>query len=282
VQAINGPAATIFPSTAAPFAATAGTISPTQIFSLVNIGNQLLTINSISIVGPGASFSQSNTCLATLAPDAHCSISIVFNPAAAGTFTATLQVVDNAPGSPQTLSLSGNGLTPTPAITFSPPVLSFPMPPLAVTTQGTSSDPEVLSVFSTGNITLHISSVTLGGPNPSDFSFTNNCPATLAPSGNCTISVVFSPIAPGQRTATLTFSDDAPNSPQTVSLSGTAVSVVSGGPVPNGSTSATVSAGQPAQYQLQLTPGAGFTGSIGLIAAEPLSAPSARCLQALP
>lgn len=265
VQAISGPAETIFPSTSAPFSATTGTVSSTQVFSLVNIGNQLLAISSISIVGSNASsFSQTNTCLATLAAGAHCSISINFNPAAPGTFVATLQIADNAPGSPQTLALNGTGATPAPAVSFSPLSMSFPAPPLASITEGTSSTPQVLTVFSTGNTTLNISSVTLGGPNASDFSFTNNCTAALAPSANCTISVVFSPIAPGQRTATLTFSDDAPNSPQTVSLSGTAVSAVSGGAAPNGSTSATVSAGQPAQYQLQLTPGSGFTGTIGL------------------
>src|SRR5215472_4682947 len=265
VQPVSGPAAALFPSTASNFTATAGFNSAPQTFSLVNIGNQLLAINSISLAGAdSSSFSQTNTCSAALSSNAHCSISVTFNPATSGAFTATLQIADNAPGSPQALSLNGTGAAPVPAISLSPLSLSFPAPPSAATTEGTSSAPQVVTVFSTGNITLHISSVSIGGPNPSDFSFTNNCAAALAPSANCTLSVVFSPIAPGQRTATLTFSDDAPNSPQTVSLSGTAVSTVSGGAAPSGSTSATVSAGQPAQYLLQLMPGSGFTGTIGL------------------
>jgi len=222
VQAVSGPATSIFPSTASNFTATAGFSSAPQIFSLVNIGNQLLTITSISIVGPDASsFSQSNTCLATLAPNAHCSITITFNPATAGTFTATLQVVDNAPGSPQTLVLNGTGIAPAPAVTFSPSAVSFPS-----INQGSSSLPQSLTVISSGNTTLHISSVSLTGPDPSDFNFTNNCTAPLAPASNCSISLVFSPTAPGQRTADLMITDDAQGSPQSVVLSGTGIAVL--------------------------------------------------------
>ncbi|HEX2712905.1 MAG TPA: choice-of-anchor D domain-containing protein, partial [Candidatus Acidoferrales bacterium] len=104
-QAVSGPAVSIFPSTAN-FSAVVGNTSPTQIFSIVNTGNQLLAINSISIAGANASsFSQTNTCLATLAPNANCSVSINFTPATVGALTANLQVADNAPGTPQTLTL---------------------------------------------------------------------------------------------------------------------------------------------------------------------------------
>src|SRR5437016_14525539 len=50
VQAVSGPAAKIFPSSAN-FSATVGTSSPTQVFSIVNSGGQNLSINSISISG---------------------------------------------------------------------------------------------------------------------------------------------------------------------------------------------------------------------------------------
>ncbi len=219
-QAISGPAVSIFPSTAI-FSAVVGTTSPTQVFSIVNTGNQLLAINSISITGANASdFSQTNTCQATLAPNTSCSVSITFTPATMGALTANLQISDNAPGSPQTLVLNGTGIAPAPAVTFSPSSLSFPN-----TTQGASSASQTLTVISSGNATLHISAVSLAGPNPSDFSFTNNCAAPLAPSSNCTISVVFSPTASGQRTADLLITDDAPGSPQSITLSGTGITL---------------------------------------------------------
>jgi hypothetical protein len=261
VQAISGPAATIFPPSPANFGSiTVGTTSGTQVFAIANVGNQTLAINSISIAGTNASsFSQKNTCLATLAPNANCSVSIDFSPQSVGALAASLQVADNAPGSPQTLTLNGTGIAPVPGITFSPPVPSFP-----TTTQGTSSPAQTLTVINPGTGSLHVASVSLTGPNPSDFSFTNNCTAPVAPSANCTISLVFSPIAPGQRTATLQISDDAPGSPQSVALSATSNPAFTAGPAPGGSTSATVSAGQTAQFQLQLTPGPGFTGTVSL------------------
>jgi 6-phosphogluconolactonase (cycloisomerase 2 family) len=219
-QAISGPAVSIFPSTAN-FSAVVGTTSPTQVFSVVNTGNQLLSINSISITGTNASsFSQTNTCLSTLAPNANCSVSITFAPASVGALTANLQVADNAPGTPQTLVLNGTGIAPAPAVTFSPATPSFP-----VTTQGASTAPQTLTVISSGNAALHISSVSLSGPNPSDFSFTNNCTAPLAPGANCTISLVFSPTAAGQRIADLLIADDAPGSPQSITLSGTGIAL---------------------------------------------------------
>ena len=220
-QAVSGPAVSIFPSTAT-FTSVAGVPSPTQVFSIVNTGDQLLALNSISITGANASsFSQTNTCLATLAPNANCSVGINFTPAAVGALTASLQVADNAPGSPQTLVLNGTGVAPAPAVTFSPSALSFPS-----TNQGSSIAPQTLTVISSGNSPLHISSVSLAGANPSDFSFTQNCTAPLAPGSNCTISVTFNPAAAGQRVANLMIADDAPGSPQTVVLSGVGIAVI--------------------------------------------------------
>ncbi|HKW61082.1 MAG TPA: choice-of-anchor D domain-containing protein [Candidatus Acidoferrum sp.] len=220
-QAVSGPAVSIFPPTAN-FSAVAGTSSPTQVFSIVNTGNQLLALNSISLTGANASsFSQTNTCLATLAPNANCSISINFTPSAVGLLTANLQVADNAPGTPQTLVLNGTGVAPASAVTFSPSAVSFPS-----INQGSPSAPQSLTVISSGNTTLHISSVSLAGPNLSDFSFTNNCTAPLFPASNCNISLVFNPAAPGQRTADLMIADDAQGSPQTVALSGTGIAVL--------------------------------------------------------
>jgi hypothetical protein len=261
VQAVSGPAATIFPSTGYFGGGVAvGSSGPTGVFSFVNIGDQNLAINSISITGPNASsFSQTNTCASTLAPNANCSVSINFTPAGVGPLSATLQVADNAPGSPQTLGLNGTGIAPAPAITFSPTILSFP-----TITEGTSGAAQTLTVISSGTGPLHVSSVSLGGPNPSDFSFTNNCVAPVAPAANCAISLVFNPIGPGLRTASLTITDDAPGSPQTISLSATATAAITAGPAQGGSTSASISAGQTAQFQIQLMPGPGYSGTVSL------------------
>jgi FtsP/CotA-like multicopper oxidase with cupredoxin domain len=87
------------------------TTSAPVTFTLSNPGTASLTINSISLGGANASqFAiQSRTCTNTLAAGSTCNINVVFSPTNRATYNATLQVSDNAPGSPQTASLTGIG-----------------------------------------------------------------------------------------------------------------------------------------------------------------------------
>lgn len=86
----------------------------------------------------------------------------------------------------------------------------------------------------------------------------------LAPAASCSISLVFTPTASGQSSANLILADNASGSPQTVPITATANPAFTVAPASGSSTTASVSAGQPAQYQLQLTPGPGFTGTVSL------------------
>jgi P pilus assembly chaperone PapD len=88
---------------------------------------------------------------------------------------------------------------------------------------GTASAGQGLTVTNSGTANLAITSVGLTGSNASDFAKSaDTCAgATLTPNGTCTLSVTFTPSATGSRTATLSINDNAANSPQTVSLSGT-------------------------------------------------------------
>jgi len=87
--------------------------------------------------------------------------------------------------------------------------------------------------------------------------------AIAAVGANCTISATFKPTATGNRAASVTITDDASGSPQTVSLSGVGtdftVDVAAGG-----SNTATITAGQTAAYNLQVTPVSGFNGTVAL------------------
>ncbi len=56
----------------------------------------------------------------TLAVGASCTINVVFTPGANGARTATLNIADNAAGSPQTVALSGTGVTSSVIITVPP------------------------------------------------------------------------------------------------------------------------------------------------------------------
>lgn len=110
--------------------------------------------------------------------------------------------------------------TPTPgrpAATISPNPVTFP-----ATTLGFSSSPIVVTVTDSATGALHISSVAIGGSNPGDFTNTNTCSGIVASQDSCTISVTFKPTASGQRSETITLTDNAADSPQVINVTGTA------------------------------------------------------------
>jgi hypothetical protein len=110
---------------------------------------------------------------------------------------------------------------------------------------------------------MHISNIAATGNSPADFtnSVASCNTATVAANASCTVSVTFSPIYSGPRSETLTVTDDAPNSPQVLSIFASAPPAFSISS-PSTALSATVSAGQPASYTLQLTPGLDYNGTI--------------------
>lgn len=85
---------------------------------------------------------------------------------------------------------------------------------------GKTSSPLQLVYTNTGNDTLAISGITIGGVNPNDFSQTNNCGFSLPAGETCTISVLFNPQAMGARSATIAIADNTADSPHKVDLSG--------------------------------------------------------------
>jgi len=85
---------------------------------------------------------------------------------------------------------------------------------------GTTSPAKTVTLDNTSTDTLDISSITPSG----DFTISaNTCGATLAEKKSCKVSITFTPMALGTLTGTLTFTDNAANSPQTVPLSGRGV-----------------------------------------------------------
>ena len=203
-----------------------GTPSAAQSILLSSTGDQALSVNGISVAGINAGeFSESDDCgmPTVLQPKHSCMIFIIFKPAGSGMRQAQLSVVDNAPGSPQSVAISGVGLgsPPTaPAVTFVPGTLNFPS-----LTQGATSSPQSVLVTNSGNGALNISGIALGGNNAADFSNpTGNCLSTsIAPGNSCTVTEFFTPLAGGQRQAMLTFTDNAPGSPHFVTLVGTGI-----------------------------------------------------------
>jgi sugar lactone lactonase YvrE len=112
----SGPAVAVSPSSIDFGTVTLGSIT-TKNITVTNVGSASVTINQplLSLVQGGNSneFVAVNLCLTPLATGKSCTITIAF---VAGPFytpqTATLEIVDNAPGSPQPVTLSALVLTP--------------------------------------------------------------------------------------------------------------------------------------------------------------------------
>jgi Phosphoesterase family len=83
--------------------------------TFTNTGRGALTFGSEPITGD-FSFTGQGTCSSSLAPGANCTISVKFTPTT-GTRAGTLTVNDNASTSPQVVTLTGTGVSPTPPST---------------------------------------------------------------------------------------------------------------------------------------------------------------------
>src|SRR6185312_15095805 len=189
---------------------TVGQTSATQKITLANSGEGTLHISQISTQGD---FAQTNDCPATLTDGAPgCTITVSFKPTAAGARSGALQITDDAPFSPQSVTLTGIGkAAPAPAATLAPGQLDF-----GQQTVGASSSAQTITLTNSGTADMAVQKVAATG----DFSATSKCPATLSAGANCTVSIVFTPSAAGSRTGQLQVSDDAPGSPQSVTLTG--------------------------------------------------------------
>lgn len=218
-SAIADPATTIglsvSPATVTFGSQAVGTTSAAQTNIVANVGNSTVNISGITLGGTNPSdFAQSNNCGSTIAAGASCTITVTFQPTASGTRTAQVTVTDNVSHNPHRVSVAGTGMTS--AVSLSPTSLTF-----ASQTVGAASAGQTITLSNSGNAALSVTSVAVSGANAGDFAETNNCGSSVAAGANCAISVTFKPTAAGARTAAVNLTDNAPGSPQSVSLSGT-------------------------------------------------------------
>jgi len=184
------------------------TVSSAKTVTVKNGQSAAVTISSIAASGD---YSQTNTCGTSLASGAKCSVSVTFSPSVLSTRTGTLTVTDSGSNSPQTVSLTGTGIT---QAALSPATESFGNQAV-----GTAGAPKTVTVDNDLPTALSISAIAVSG----DYSQTNTCGISVAAGATCSINITFSPTTTGSRSGTLTVTDSASNSPQTVSLTGSGI-----------------------------------------------------------
>jgi hypothetical protein len=160
-----------------------------------------------------------------------------------------------APGGGNSVAQVFAVLSAVPAALLSQSQLTF-----ADQAQGVTSSAQTVTLTNSGTATLTVSAIAASG----NFNATSNCGSSVAINSSCSINVTFTPSASGTRTGALSITDNAANSPQTVGLSGNGVAALTIAPTQGGTTSATVTSGNPATYNLSLTGGPGIVGTVSL------------------
>ena len=225
-----------------------GTSSAPQTVTLTNTGNAPLAITGIQ-ASPG-SFTETNTCSASLAAGANCMILITFTPAGLGTFTGSLTVMDNATGSPQTVPLSGTGTGPAIALSAS----SLNAGPAIV---GASGSPQQVTLTNRSSAPVAITGIVAS---PNSFTDSTTCSTTLAAGASCMVTVIYTATSGGEQTGTLSISTSASSTPLVVALSGAGQDFSLGSYV----TTATVQAGNTGVYLLKIGSEGAFSGTVSL------------------
>lgn len=190
------------------------TDSAVQTSTLTNTGTAAYSITSETISDPNFLFGGVGTCSngQVIAPGQSCTVSVKFHPLSTGAKSGTLNVGTSA--TPLVISLTGTGTAP--IVSLSPSSLTF-----ASQTLGTTSAIQGVTLTNTGTGALTISAIALAGTNPTQFTQSNTCGASVAAGASCSFSVTFKPTTLGAQSASITITDNATGSPQSIPLTGT-------------------------------------------------------------
>jgi hypothetical protein len=164
-------------------------------------------------------FSETDNCNGRLAAGASCSITVTCLPAGAGDSILETLLLPEGPANMQAIGLSDTASGSGPVVQLSP--LSLQWGSQLVGQSGASASVRLTNIGDGPLTSLTVAAV---GTNAADFTITsNNCPGTIHVYGSCVVSLVFTPGATGPRNASLSFTDNAFTSPQTVALSGNGI-----------------------------------------------------------
>jgi sorbitol-specific phosphotransferase system component IIA len=180
---------------------------------LTNNQSVPLTVTSVALSNPD--YKETDGCVGVVAAMGNCNISVTLTPGTLGADNGTLTVNDNALNSPQAATLTGTGVVP---VKFLPATLNFGNVP-----QGTTSTSKLITLYNYQDVPLNISQIAVGN---ADFTVTqvgNFCNALVPAMGHCTITITFTPSIIGADPGLVTVTDDASNSPQKATLSGTGI-----------------------------------------------------------
>lgn len=182
---------------------TGGTTSA-QVFTLTNNSTNSLALTNASFTVAGANaldFALTNNCVPSLPAGATCQINVTFTPSQTGARSATLEVTDSDPSSPQSATLSGTGDD-----------FSLTVPNVTNTTQSVAAGSNATYSISVTPDATFSGTVTLACPR----AFTTPAGVSLAVANiTCSVNPATLSITPGQaQTFTVTLNTGGPNATQ--------------------------------------------------------------------
>jgi uncharacterized repeat protein (TIGR01451 family) len=170
------------------------TASATQQITLSNTGTGPLGSIAIAVTNSDYAIT-ANTCGTTLAVNASCVITVSLTPSFEAPDPGGIVVTDDASIASTTAFLSGTGVGPLYVLPF-----QMVFNGQAV---GTASPAQQAIFTNTEDAAEGIDTLITVGNAMADFTFTQNCDSTIPAGGTCPVNVVFTPSAPGPRTADL-------------------------------------------------------------------------------
>ncbi len=188
----------------------------------------------------------------TLQPQESKDITVTFSPAALGIRSAQLQILSNAPSSPDLVSLQGTGTAAEAIITLSTSLLDFG------TVDINNFSERILTITNTGSLQTVIDEATILPVSNTEFSVVApNFPITLEPEEAANITIRFAPTTSGDKLAQLRIVSNAISSPDLVELEGNAVTGIVVNLPPSPQLGQTIN--------LRISPPPGFTATGGQI-----------------
>lgn len=184
----------------------------TQNVSLMNSGAGTLNVTQVSPSGSGFNVSGLNLPI-SLGAGQSSSFVAEFTPTSAGNDSGKISVTSNAPGSPATVALTGSGVQG--QLTANPSTVNF-----SSVLVGSSSS-QAITLTNGGSASVMISQAT---PSGTGFSLSSlSLPLTLGAGQSTSFTASFSPTSTGNASGSISIASNAPNSPLTISLSGSGV-----------------------------------------------------------
>src|SRR5262249_45694133 len=130
--------------------------------TITNVGSAAVNISNRDVGGANSGdfqfFGVPLCTTMTISPGSSCVVSFIFAPTDLGRRTATFTITSDAVGSPQSVTLSGNGKGFAKVLSITPDPLSFPD-----TLVGGTGSVQTLTITNAGTATVNVGKLELGG-----------------------------------------------------------------------------------------------------------------------